>query len=141
MEAVCACTDSVLWMIVLFFFLMIRRPPRSTLFPYTTLFRSSVARLELVAGQVGVLAVEVEPAADLVDVRRLPEQPRVLHHLRLAPPRLEHDLHSRAEARLERPRRQQREAALVVAEQRGAPPEQGPVEVGVHAADGHRQAA
>src|SRR5258708_21670208 len=26
----------------LFFFLMIRRPPRSTLFPYTTLFRSHV---------------------------------------------------------------------------------------------------
>src|SRR5688572_32564795 len=26
-----------------FFFLMIRRPPRSTLFPYTTLFRSSIA--------------------------------------------------------------------------------------------------
>src|SRR5260370_42604423 len=26
---------------ILFFFLMIRRPPRSTLFPYTTLFRSS----------------------------------------------------------------------------------------------------
>src|SRR2546426_4125184 len=26
----------------LFFFLMIRRPPRSTLFPYTTLFRSRV---------------------------------------------------------------------------------------------------
>src|SRR5258708_31874237 len=26
---------------VLFFFLMIRRPPRSTLFPYTTLFRSA----------------------------------------------------------------------------------------------------
>src|SRR3712207_9246643 len=31
-----------------FFFLMIRRPPRSTLFPYTTLFRS--------AGKRGVLA-------------------------------------------------------------------------------------
>src|SRR5258708_18651276 len=28
-------------MSVLFFFLMIRRPPRSTLFPYTTLFRSA----------------------------------------------------------------------------------------------------
>src|SRR5687767_15490937 len=28
-------------MVFLFFFLMIRRPPRSTLFPYTTLFRSS----------------------------------------------------------------------------------------------------
>src|SRR2546430_11400842 len=27
---------------LLFFFLMIRRPPRSTLFPYTTLFRSGV---------------------------------------------------------------------------------------------------
>src|SRR5687767_15691858 len=27
--------------LLLFFFLMIRRPPRSTLFPYTTLFRSS----------------------------------------------------------------------------------------------------
>src|SRR3712207_7045576 len=28
-------------MIMTFFFLMIRRPPRSTLFPYTTLFRSN----------------------------------------------------------------------------------------------------
>src|SRR2546429_5797507 len=28
------------YMISFFFFLMIRRPPRSTLFPYTTLFRS-----------------------------------------------------------------------------------------------------
>src|SRR5256885_7781389 len=27
---------------LLFFFLMIRRPPRSTLFPYTTLFRSAM---------------------------------------------------------------------------------------------------
>ena len=35
-----------------FFFLMIRRPPRSTLFPYTTLFRSRVgldAEAEIVA--------------------------------------------------------------------------------------------
>src|SRR5437870_11141264 len=30
----------------LFFFLMLRRPPRSTLFPYTTLFRSSLWRLQ-----------------------------------------------------------------------------------------------
>src|SRR2546430_17679600 len=29
--------------ILFFFFLMIRRPPRSTLFPYTTLFRSRCA--------------------------------------------------------------------------------------------------
>src|SRR2546429_9833258 len=31
---------------LLFFFLMIRRPPRSTLFPYTTLFRSHHALRE-----------------------------------------------------------------------------------------------
>src|SRR5256885_9802914 len=30
---------------LLFFFLMIRRPPRSTLFPYTTLFRSQVRNM------------------------------------------------------------------------------------------------
>ena len=29
----------------MFFFLMLRRPPRSTLFPYTTLFRSSAGRM------------------------------------------------------------------------------------------------
>src|ERR1035441_5783599 len=34
---------------VLFLFLMIRRPPRSTLFPYTTLFRSMWAPQESVA--------------------------------------------------------------------------------------------
>src|SRR3712207_7368153 len=43
--------------ISLFFFLMIRRPPRSTLFPYTTLFRSLHARGELgepVVAEVGL---------------------------------------------------------------------------------------
>src|SRR3982750_5008398 len=37
---------------IFFFFLMIRRPPRSTLFPYTTLFRSAVdqPRAELLMG-------------------------------------------------------------------------------------------
>src|SRR6266853_4147943 len=29
-----------MYILIIFFFLMIRRPPRSTLFPYTTLFRS-----------------------------------------------------------------------------------------------------
>src|SRR3712207_7398851 len=32
---------------------MIRRPPRSTLFPYTTLFRSVAAGVRAVAGRVG----------------------------------------------------------------------------------------
>src|SRR5437588_6975884 len=33
-------------MCLVFFFLMIRRPPRSTLFPYTTLFRSVLDLLD-----------------------------------------------------------------------------------------------
>src|SRR3990167_39184 len=37
------------------FFLMIRRPPRSTLFPYTTLFRSGAMMPRCVAATVGVL--------------------------------------------------------------------------------------
>src|SRR2546430_3893821 len=43
---------------------MIRRPPRSTLFPYTTLFRSlrQVLVPAVVASlQLGVAAIEVEP--------------------------------------------------------------------------------
>src|SRR3712207_8589382 len=47
---------SALAYVCLFFFLMIRRPPRSTLFPYTTLFRSVGAvpdlALELLAHRV-----------------------------------------------------------------------------------------
>src|SRR3989449_2361802 len=42
-----------------FFFLMIRRPPRSTLFPYTTLFRSTGwVRLKLYKGGVTVTGRE-----------------------------------------------------------------------------------
>src|SRR2546430_15694502 len=36
----CALLQRVHYDFLFFFFLMIRRPPRSTLFPYTTLFRS-----------------------------------------------------------------------------------------------------
>src|SRR2546422_1317233 len=43
----------------LFFFLMIRRPPRSTLFPYTTLFRSNGANE---AAYNGAFAVTVSNA-------------------------------------------------------------------------------
>src|SRR5207244_12548775 len=43
----------------LFFFLMIRRPPRSTLFPYTTLFRSQVlGRLALLGRRKAVRGAE-----------------------------------------------------------------------------------
>src|SRR3712207_2018735 len=47
------------------FFLMIRRPPRSTLFPYTTLFRSLDTGVEIVQPIMGVRfwdpAVDIEP--------------------------------------------------------------------------------
>src|SRR3712207_8362649 len=43
--------------LVTFFFLMIRRPPRSTLFPYTTLFRSTVTIAVREAS--GAVAVDV----------------------------------------------------------------------------------
>src|SRR5229473_735852 len=46
--------------IFLFFFLMIRRPPRSTLFPYTTLFRSGEAAIMArYQGQVAVFRATV----------------------------------------------------------------------------------
>src|SRR3712207_7265202 len=62
----------------LFFFLMIRRPPRSTLFPYTTLFRSGVGpgvkSQEVGLGdgtgwQVGEHPVQGRLCADHVDGR------------------------------------------------------------------------
>src|SRR5688572_32755220 len=49
--------------ILIFFFLMIRRPPRSTLFPYTTLFRS----LPHLAGTLG--RSRARPGARLVRQR------------------------------------------------------------------------
>src|SRR3989442_13968918 len=49
-------------MVTHFFFLMIRRPPRSTLFPYTTLFRSYADGVELdeQSGQISHDALEDE---------------------------------------------------------------------------------
>src|SRR3712207_8571440 len=75
---------------------MIRRPPRSTLFPYTTLFRSEVAAAE--AGE----ADQVEPARPrvvgddhrnaglvAVDVAHLPPADQLVHHAAAAQPRSE----------------------------------------------------
>src|SRR5438034_6386655 len=53
----------------LLFFLMIRRPPRSTLFPYTTLFRSHVpVDQRHVLGRVHVVAIAHN--AELAERRR-----------------------------------------------------------------------
>src|SRR6266852_8055910 len=43
--------------VIFFFFLMIRRPPRSTLFPYTTLFRSDGERVADLRGHIDERAV------------------------------------------------------------------------------------
>src|SRR5260370_31170506 len=39
--------------LLFFFFLMIRRPPRSTLFPYTTLFRSNMIWRRCARSKIG----------------------------------------------------------------------------------------
>src|SRR2546430_10303854 len=52
---------------LLFFFLMIRRPPRSTLFPYTTLFRST---------STGGVAVRSScPPSALIELERSSKRP------------------------------------------------------------------
>src|SRR3712207_8025380 len=58
-----------------FFFLMIRRPPRSTLFPYTTLFRSQKTVeladlyevLRALAKAEGISLQDIVAAADVKD--------------------------------------------------------------------------
>src|SRR2546428_5068282 len=46
----CSNLSASVYDVYFFFFLMIRRPPRSTLFPYTTLFRSFPAALRQIPG-------------------------------------------------------------------------------------------
>src|SRR5256885_7524812 len=55
---------------------MIRRPPRSTLFPYTTLFRSEIAHDRAVAGLLApdrdqILGRHAIAPADLVEARQI----------------------------------------------------------------------
>src|SRR2546422_7693167 len=45
-----------------FFFLMIRRPPRSTLFPYTTLFRSGSIKPTMLLNVRASLSRYIDPA-------------------------------------------------------------------------------
>src|SRR5204863_10184533 len=60
------------------FFLMIPRPPRSTLFPYTTLFRSGQAGLHRVTGALQQVHAGAEAQLEEID------QGRLLRHLRQA---------------------------------------------------------
>src|SRR5258708_9599292 len=47
---------------------MIRRPPRSTLFPYTTLFRSPIAIDRLVNGPSNEMTVGVAPTPTVISL-------------------------------------------------------------------------
>src|SRR3712207_7546719 len=55
---------------------MIRRPPRSTLFPYTTLFRSGAAQAALLGSLVERVEAEAQPPAfaPLEVVHQRPEE-------------------------------------------------------------------
>src|SRR3989441_12129027 len=61
---------------------MIRRPPRSTLFPYTTLFRSRLLRDEGRGDQLGDVVARLTP--QIAAVRELEKRAGV-HRIRLAP--------------------------------------------------------
>src|SRR2546421_12771577 len=52
---------SVHSLFLFFFFLMIRRPPRSTLFPYTTLFRSPLSCAPEMADRSSIVFVGIAP--------------------------------------------------------------------------------
>src|SRR3712207_4879580 len=54
-------------LISMFFFLMIRRPPRSTLFPYTTLFRSIISPLSVNHEEMGVIYI-IEDKDKMIDI-------------------------------------------------------------------------
>src|SRR5262245_64710702 len=51
-----------------FFFLMIRRPPRSTLFPYTTLFRSLDLAVQRLSGNAAGHVLEIDRAVEVRDL-------------------------------------------------------------------------
>src|SRR3954466_16435271 len=92
---------SALAVCCLFFFLMIRRPPRSTLFPYTTLFRSagedSLVHYSIDSGRTCALPIrseehtsEVQSHDNLVCRLLLEKKKKLVYlHARLTP-RLAH---------------------------------------------------
>src|SRR2546422_7363567 len=69
---------------MLFFFLMIRRPPRSTLFPYTTLFRSPrPPRLDVLLVDPVVADQRVRHRHDLPSIRRVGQNLLIPLHRRI----------------------------------------------------------
>src|SRR3712207_8297734 len=70
--------------VIFFFFLMIRRPPRSTLFPYTTLFRSFFGRRPLPVDEEVASQLPPEVREWTVDAQHLrPLNVRILNDVDL----------------------------------------------------------
>src|SRR2546422_5555334 len=55
---------------------MIRRPPRSTLFPYTTLFRSALTRARKSADLIETLRRHDVPCSPILTIDRVLEEPQ-----------------------------------------------------------------
>src|SRR5437867_8476472 len=82
----------------LFFFLMIRRPPRSTLFPYTTLFRSELRALApVLAGRVGAEGDAVGASLDEIAFAAQPRDPEAVDHVRRRHPQLNRRRHGKVQ--------------------------------------------
>src|SRR5438067_10661191 len=64
---------------MIFFFLMLPRPPRSTLFPYTTLFRSlrvgSVSEKIEVQGNAPLLDTDTAESGEVIENQRVTQLP------------------------------------------------------------------
>src|SRR2546427_4473089 len=119
--------------VVPFFFLMIRRPPRSTLFPYTTLFRSHPDGPDRPDHQEGgnpsdrpmVLPPREQPRVQPRDDQPRREEPRRVEPRRVEP-RNEPRNEPRSEPRRAEPRNEPRSQPEPRAEPRRDPPRESP---------------
>src|SRR2546430_7459276 len=111
---------------------MIRRPPRSTLFPYTTLFRSDVNRDRVLGRPAQTEAVHGEglaPEDDALSAERAPQELRRLAHAGGRPaedtavPRLDDRLRARADTETEAARRHLGDAGRAHRQSRRTPRE------------------
>src|SRR5439155_5752039 len=71
-------------LLISFFFLMLRPPPRSTLFPYTTLFRSDPIFIVGLPRAGSTLLEQILASHSLVEgTMELPDVPRIANELNL----------------------------------------------------------
>src|SRR5690554_7702719 len=76
MHAMCTITRVVAVSIILFFFLLLPPPPTSTLFPYTTLFRSTASLTQRSLLRPRILVPRTDPRIPNKATHRLPRGAR-----------------------------------------------------------------